>query len=160
DLKPGNVLLEADEGAYLTDFGLALTLFNDSLIDVTVDHRAGTAPYMSPTVASGEAEDTRCDIYAFGALLYEMLTGRPPYEGETAQEIFKLIRAGPPRPILEINPDAPRELAAVAEAAMARELRDRYTSMSDVLLDLDRVANHETPSIGLRLLKASANRKR
>ena len=93
DLKPGNVLLDADEGAYLTDFGLARTLFNDSLIDVAVDHRAGTAPYMSPSVAAGEAEDTRCDIYSFGALLYETLTGRPPYEGETTQAILKLIQA-------------------------------------------------------------------
>jgi hypothetical protein len=115
---------------------------------------------VSPALASGEAEDTRCDIYAFGALLYEMLTGRPPFEAGTAQEIFQLIRAGPPRPILEFNPDAPRELAAVSDAAMARELRDRYARMSDVLSDLDCVSRHQTPCIGLGLLDASAKRRK
>src|SRR6185369_6963237 len=160
DLKPSNVLVDGDTRAYLTDFGLARTLFNDPFVDVSLDHCEGTAPYVSPALASGEAEDTRCDIYAFGALLYELLTGRPPYEGRTTQEIFRLIRAGPPRPIFEHNPDAPRELAMVADAAMARELRDRYARMSDVLLDLDCIANHKPPSIGLGLLDASAKRRR
>jgi serine/threonine protein kinase len=160
DLKPSNVLVDENSRAYLTDFGLARTLFNDAVIDVRLGHCEGTAPYVSPALASGEAEDTRCDVYAFGAILYEMLTGRPPYEGRTVQETLKLIRTGPPRPIPEVNPRVPRDLAAVVDAAMARELRYRYASMSDVLLDLDCVANHQTPAIGLRLLTASPKWKR
>ena len=56
-------------------------MFNDTIVDVERQQWEGTAPYMSPGVAAGDAEDTRCDIYAFGALLYEMLTGEPPYAG-------------------------------------------------------------------------------
>jgi len=74
DMKPGNVLIEGDGHAYLTDFGLVRTVFNDSMVDVETTNPEGTAAYMSPAVARGEAEDTRCDIYAFGAMLYEMLT--------------------------------------------------------------------------------------
>jgi serine/threonine protein kinase len=160
DLKPSNVLVDQETRAYLTDFGLARTMFNDSVVDVRLDHCEGTAPYLSPALAAGEAEDTRCDIYAFGAMLYEMLTGRPPYEGQTTQEILKLIRAGPPRSILDLNPDAPRELAAIANAAMARELRDRYARMSDVALDLDCIANQEPPSIARGLSNGSVKRKK
>ena len=78
DLKPGNVLLDGNDVPYLSDFGLARTLFNDSLTDLQSPHQEGTTVYMSPQLARGESEDTRCDIYAFGALLYEMLTGHPP----------------------------------------------------------------------------------
>jgi len=80
DLKPANVLLEADGTALVCDFGLVRTVFNDSVVDASREQREGSAPYMSPAVARGEAEDTRCDIYSFGATLYEMLTGRAPYE--------------------------------------------------------------------------------
>ena len=73
--------------------------------------------------------------------MYETLTGRPPYEGETTQAILKLIQAEPPRPILELNPGASPTLVAIAQGAMARELRCRYSQRADVLLDLDRVAN-------------------
>ena len=100
---------------------------------------------MSPGVAAGDAEDTRCDIYAFGALLYEMLTGEPPYAGRSLQEIRRQILAGPPRPIQERNPAADAGLRAVAEGAMARELRDRYADMSDVLADLRRIKEGKAP---------------
>jgi len=70
-------LLTAEGAACLADFGLARTVFNDTVVDPAIQQCEGTAPYMSPAVAAGDAEDTRCDIYAFGALLYEMLTGEP-----------------------------------------------------------------------------------
>jgi sugar lactone lactonase YvrE len=106
----------------------------------------GTAPYMSPGVAAGNAEDTRCDIYAFGALLYEMLTGEPPYAGSSTQDIRKQILAGPPKPIRQRNPQADAGLAAVAEGAMARELRNRYADMADVLADLERIKQGRPPA--------------
>src|SRR5579863_594335 len=124
DLKPANILLAADGGACLADFGLARTVFNDSVVDVENQVCEGTAAYMSPGVAAGNAEDTRCDIYSFGALLYEMLTGEPPYRGDSAGEIRRQILDGPPRPIQERNPQADDGLTIVAEGAMARELRD------------------------------------
>ena len=145
DLKPANILLGGEQGACLADFGLARTVFNDSIMDVERPHWEGTAPYMSPGVAAGDAEDTRCDIYAFGALLYEMLTGEPPYAGRTLEEIRRQILAGPPKPIQERNPAADAGLRTVAEGAMARELRDRYADMSDVLADLQRIKEGKAP---------------
>ncbi len=145
DLKPANILLGSDGRACLADFGLARTLFNDTIIDVEREQLEGTAPYMSPGVAAGNAEDTRCDIYAFGGVLYEMLTGEPPYAGRTTKEIRAQILQGPPKPIKLRNPEADAGLAAVAEGAMARELRDRYADMSDVLADLERINEGRRP---------------
>lgn len=136
DIKPGNILLDKEGNAFLTDFGLVRTVFNDSMVDATASHLEGTAPYMSPAVARGEAEDTRCDIYAFGAVLYELLAGQPPYTGRTPQMILDQILRGPPLPVRQVNPKADPALARIAEGCMARELRDRYASMADVVADL------------------------
>jgi sugar lactone lactonase YvrE len=145
DLKPGNILLGADGAARIADFGLARTLFNDTIVDAGGEQCEGTAPYMSPAVAEGLAEDTRCDIYAFGALLYEMMTGRPPYEGRTTWEVRRQIIAGPPKAIHFLNPKADEGLTAVAEGAMGRELRDRYADMDDIATDLKRIRSGKTP---------------
>ncbi len=146
DLKPANILLAPGGRACLADFGLARTLFNDTIVDVDNRNLEGTAPYMSPAVAAGDAEDTRCDIYSFGALLYEMLTGEPPYKGRGTREILGQIIAGPPKPITSLNPQADRGLVTVAEGCMARELRDRYADMRDVLKDLERIKLNKAPS--------------
>jgi len=158
DLKPANILLAANERACLADFGLARTMFNDTIVDVESQQCEGTAPYMSPAVAAGDAEDTRCDIYAFGALLYEMLTGEPPYKGQSTKEIQKQILAGPPKPITALNPKAYDRLIAVAEGAMARELRDRYADMADVLADLERIKDGKPP-VGPRDMGGKARQK-
>lgn len=145
DLKPANVLLDADGRARLADFGLARTVFNDAFIRVDGDLGEGTAAYMSPLVAAGQAEDTRCDIYGFGAVLYHLLTGRAPYHGATTAEIRARIQRGPPPPILATNPQAQRGLVKVAETAMARSQADRYANMADVLADLRRVEQGRSP---------------
>lgn len=145
DLKPANILLGAGGRVCLADFGLARTMFNDTIVDVESRQLEGTAPYVSPAIAAGDAEDTRCDIYSFGALLYEMLTGQPPYQGRGTKEILDQILAGPPKPISSLNPAADRGLVAVAEGCMARELRDRYADMRDVLKDLRRVQMQQPP---------------
>jgi serine/threonine protein kinase len=139
DLKPANLLLRDDGSAALGDFGLARTTFNDSMLDVEHSHRSGTTAYLAPEAAAGEAGDTRVDIYSFGAVLYELLTGRPPYDGATTQEILHRIKRGPPPPVRELQPKAPAPLVVIAEGAMARSVRDRYASMADLSADLDRV---------------------
>jgi serine/threonine protein kinase len=145
DLKPGNVLLDDRPHAFLSDFGLARALFGECPVPLEAKWRAGTAAYMSPAVAMGEVEDNRCDIYSFGALVYEMLTGYAPYRGKTSEEIVRQILAGPPCPIRELNPSASPGLAGISEVAMARAARDRYASMADVVADLDRVSQGEPP---------------
>jgi serine/threonine protein kinase len=149
DLKPANILIGNDGSAYVCDFGLVRTIFNDTTVDASREQREGSAPYMSPAVARGEAEDTRCDIYSFGATLYEMLTGKPPYEGRSTQQVIEQIKTGPPEPIRKINPQAPVFLTRVADGCMARELRERYASMNDVAEDLRRAERNEKP-IGAR----------
>ena len=145
DIKPANILLSAEGRACVADFGLARSLFNDTIIDVEKEQFEGTAPYMSPGVAAGNAEDTRCDIYAFGALLYEMLTGEPPYAASSSREIRRLILSAPPKPVRERNPAADAGLTVVAEGAMARELRNRYADMNDVAADLRRIQEGKAP---------------
>jgi hypothetical protein len=148
DLKPANVLMDADGHAILSDFGLVREFTtNDSIVDGSPAFCEGTAPYMSPAVARGEAEDTRCDIYSFGALLYELLTGHQPYHcgSGSMRETLKMIAAGPPSKILKHNPSAPAGLAAIAEGCMARELHHRYAKMTDVVADLDLVAAGKVP---------------
>ncbi|MCX6921957.1 MAG: hypothetical protein NT154_01870, partial [Verrucomicrobia bacterium] len=93
-----------------------------------------------------EKEDTRCDIYAFGALLYEMLTGKPPYQGQTTRDIRDRILAGSPKSIADVNPGANPGLVALAQGAMAREQRDRYANMSDVVADLARLKAGRQPA--------------
>ncbi|HNQ22828.1 MAG TPA: protein kinase [Phycisphaerae bacterium] len=146
DLKPGNVLLDAEDRAYLADFGLGrCTFLNESLIDVQRTPIEGTPPYLAPEIAAGKAGDFRGDIYAFGALLYEMLSGALPYDGATPQEVVERIVTGPPMPLREKNPQVSAALALIVEGCMARELRDRYADMGDVVADLERFERGESP---------------
>jgi eukaryotic-like serine/threonine-protein kinase len=139
DLKPRNILLDAEGDIRLTDFGLSHSLYNDSLLEPDQQHLEGSAPYLSPRAARGECEDTRSDIYAFGAVLYEMLTRRPPYEAATREEVLRAIAQGPPPPIRTLNPQAAPSLVTIAEGAMARQLHQRYVHMDYILADFERV---------------------
>jgi serine/threonine protein kinase len=139
DVKPTNILVDGEGTAYLTDFGLARSLHNDPCLRVGEKGIEGTPHYQSPGLANGEHEDTRADIYSFGAVLYEILTGQPPYSHCSEDDILAVIREHPPKPILALNPDAHAGLVAIAERAMHRALDRRYAHMSFVCEDLDRV---------------------
>jgi serine/threonine protein kinase len=145
DVKPSNILIADDGRACLADFGLVRTVFNDTISETRPNWCVGTPAFMSPAVAAGQPEDTRCDIYSFGAVLYAMLAGAAPYRGSVAQDVLEKVLAGPPKPISQLNPAAHTHLVAIAEGAMARELRDRYACMADILSDLDRVAAGQAP---------------
>ena len=145
DLRPGNILLDGDGRAYVTGFALARALYSDSTVATRQAGTAEAAPYASPAVAAGEPEDTRCDVYALGAVIYHMLTGRAPYTGAEAPEVIAQVRAGPPAPILSVNPNAPAGLVRIAEGAMARSPAERYPRMEDMAEDLRRVALGQRP---------------
>ncbi len=98
----------------------------------------GTPAYMSPEQARGDEVDERSDIYALGALLYEVLAGQAPYPGEVAREILDLVRAGPPRPLEERVPDVPPDLSTIVTKAMARDPAERYASAKLFTEDLKR----------------------
>jgi len=151
--------LDGEGHAHLTDFGLTPATLHDVTGDTALPGLEQTLPYMSPNTLQGRAGDTRCDIYAFGAVLYEMLTGVAPYAGTAAEQVREAILSGPPTPLRKKNREADPKLAAVAEWAMARELRDRYAEMADVAADLRRIQSGEPP-VGPHHVKPSAARRR
>jgi serine/threonine-protein kinase len=144
DLKPMNILISTDGKAVLADFGLAWCPSDDS-VAVMREQRAGTANYMSPGLAAGQIEFEAADVYALGAVMYEMLTGRPPFAGLDRARCLAQVIAGPPRPILNLNPAACPDLARIAEGAMMRDVRQRYASAAEVLAELERLKRDELP---------------
>lgn len=145
DIKPANVLLDSEGAPVIMDFGLARQIDSDSIHEFQPSHKLGTAAYMSPQIAKGDA-DLQCDVYAFGALIYEMLVGRPPYQGDTSESILEQIRKASSPPISEVNPAAPKHWVNVAEGCLARPSVDRYPSMSAILEDIERIERGESPT--------------
>src|SRR3984885_13111878 len=137
DIKPGNILLTVRDGrehAYLTDFGLAKR--SDTLAALTVQGAmVGTVDYMAPEQVTGYPSDARTDICALGCVLFEMLSGKVPYERETSvATLFAHVHDPPPRlesPLAEEHP----EFMAVLERAMAKQPGDRYLSAGDLARD-------------------------
>ncbi|HET7040465.1 MAG TPA: protein kinase, partial [Gemmatimonadales bacterium] len=133
DVKPENILLEADGGrALLADFGVARVLQGgDGAAPITGQGVAvGTPTYMSPEQTSGDAVDTRSDLYALGVVAYEMLTGQPPFRGSAPQVAAQQINAAP-SPLTRHLPSLPPGLAAAVMRALAKAPADRFQSGAD-----------------------------
>jgi tetratricopeptide (TPR) repeat protein len=148
DLKPRNVVVGEFGDTVVIDWGLAKQLDHresESLPslpatdgETVAGDVLGTPAYMPPEQAAGEPVDERADVYAIGALLYHVLAGQPPYTGKHVRETLGALRVGPPRPVTAHAPDAPRELVAVVERAMARDSADRYATARELADDLRR----------------------
>jgi eukaryotic-like serine/threonine-protein kinase len=153
DLKPANVIIGAYGETVVIDWGLAKAIgespepasvasSQETLPELTVAGQVvGTPSYMPPEQARGEPVDQRCDVWALGAVLYHVVTGAPPYCGCSANDVLRLLLSGPPRPVLECEPDAPAELVAIIEQAMARDPAARYENASGLAQDLRRFQN-------------------
>jgi len=139
DVKPGNILLDAAGRPHLVDFGLAKEAGDSQTLTKTGDI-IGTACYMPPEQASGDmkAVDAQSDIYALGTVLYEMLTRRPPFIGETMGKILRDVEERDPDPPTAIVPSLPRELETICLKAMAKEKHRRYATAAEFADDLDR----------------------
>jgi len=142
DLKPGNVML-TPTGAKLLDFGLAKWLSgpelgggvtSSTLIGVGVI--AGTLQYMAPEQIEGQQVDERCDIFALGAILYEMLAGRPAFSGDTVSSTMAAILIGQPAPLRTLLPDVSPALANVVTKCLAKRPAERWSSAADVAVAL------------------------
>ncbi|MBI4568772.1 MAG: serine/threonine protein kinase, partial [Planctomycetes bacterium] len=138
DVKPSNILIAAGGRPLVTDFGLAKVVDSDETITrsgVTV----GTPAYMAPEQARGEMDalDGRTDVYALGATLYEMLTGRPPFRGETSMKtLLQVLDAPAPSPA-RLRPDLPAQAAHIALRCLKKEPAERYASARELAADID-----------------------
>lgn len=139
DIKPGNVMLTVDGKVKVMDFGIARALDD---VNSTVTHTSsvlGTAAYLSPEQARGESVDGRSDIYAVGCLLYELLTGRPPFVGDTAVAVAYQHAREDALPPSALAPEIPVSLDAVVMTALAKNPDNRYQSAQAMLADLERL---------------------
>lgn len=131
DLKPTNIMVDEDRTVRLMDFGLAKFLADDSA--VTADGRlVGTFRYMAPEQVLGEHLDARTDLYGLGVILYELLSGRPPFEAKTPYELWQKVLETEPAPLNALNPKVDRTLARVAMKLIRKEPGDRFQTAEEV----------------------------
>lgn len=146
DLKPGNIML-TKQGAKLLDFGLAAvtTARTASVLSAVpttppkITQRGtimGTFQYMAPEQVEGQDADVRTDIFAFGAVLFEMLTGRPAFQGKTHASLIGAILRDEPEPVSQIVPLVPPAISRVIKTCLAKDPDDRFQTMHDVVLQM------------------------
>lgn len=151
DLTPNNILVGDFGDTVVIDWGLAKDLNNADDVSLPVNpYRdkgagltmtgtvVGTAAYMPPEQARGESVDRRADVYGLGAILYDLLSGRAPYEGESSDEVLAQLQAAPPPSVATIAPGAPRDLVSLVDKAMARDPSDRYSDARELADELRR----------------------
>src|SRR5260370_19745218 len=137
DLKPQNILLGSGDHVYVTDFGIAKTLESDRTSVTRTGAVLGTPLYMSPEQVEGKPVDHRSDLYTFGLILYEMLTGVLPFSGDTTfQLMYQRVHQLPKRPELVI-PDLPPYLSRICLKCLEKEPANRYHRASEILVDLE-----------------------
>jgi TolB-like protein/Tfp pilus assembly protein PilF len=144
DIKPGNILLDKNGEPHLTDFGLARLLDTQSSVTRTIDV-LGTPSYMAPEQAAGQTAKLckATDVYGLGAVLYQLLTGQPPFAGGTTYETIRLLRDTEPRQPRLLNPKIDRDLSTICLKCLEKDPQRRYPSALALAEDLGHWLKHE-----------------
>ncbi len=144
DIKPGNILLDAKGEPHLTDFGLARLVESESSVTQTLDV-LGTPSYMAPEQAVGNnaAVSSATDVYGLGAVLYQLLTGQPPFAGGATYETIRLLLDTEPRQPRLLNPKIDRDLSTICLKCLEKDPKRRYSSALGLAEDLERWLKHE-----------------
>ena len=138
DIKPHNILVTDDKTLKVTDFGIAKAAGTETL--VVDDHNArGSVHYISPEQARGGFTDARSDIYSLGVVLFEMLTGKVPFDGESAVAVALMHIEKQPPSVLDLNPNVPSALADIVAKAISKEQSSRYQTSTELIDDLNAV---------------------
>src|SRR3989454_4574287 len=144
DIKPGNILLDAKGEPHLTDFGLARLVESESTVTHTLEV-LGTPSYMAPEQAVGNnaVVSSATDVYGLGAVLYQLLTGQPPFAGGTTYETIKLLLDAEPRQPRLLNPKIDRDLNTICLKCLEKDPKRRYASALALAEDLERWLKHK-----------------
>jgi serine/threonine protein kinase len=158
DLKPSNVLIDDDGGAYLTDFGIARITGDQNMTNITTQGVVGTPSYMSPEQAQGQQLDHRSDIYALGVMLFEMATGRRPFESDTPYSVAVMQVTTPPPSPRSYNAKIPLSVEEVIYKALKKKREERYASATALAEAFKRALEspvvHDTQPRGIRRQQA------
>ena len=146
DIKPSNILFDNRGTPYISDFGIA-KLSQAQAGNVTGSAIIGTPAYMAPEQAQGDVVDGRADIYALGIILYEMVTGRQPYEADTPMAVALKHITDPVPLILNANPKLPPGMDMVIQKAMAKDRNERFASSKEMIDSLHAVMRGETTKL-------------
>ncbi|MDP9800951.1 serine/threonine-protein kinase [Arcanobacterium wilhelmae] len=136
DIKPGNIMLTPEGKVKVMDFGIARAVADSSATMTSTNSVVGTAQYLSPEQARGEVVDARSDLYSTGCVLYELLTGKPPFQGDSAVAVAYQHVSEPPKPASSIAPDIPDVLDRVVMKSLAKKREDRYQSAAEMRSEL------------------------
>ncbi len=138
DIKPANVMLTPSGQVKVMDFGIARAIADTSSAMTQTAAVIGTAQYLSPEQARGETVDARSDIYSTGCLLYELLTGRPPFIGDSPVSVAYQHVREEARPPSQLNPEVSTTIDNIVAKSLAKKVEDRYQSAADMRKDIDR----------------------
>jgi eukaryotic-like serine/threonine-protein kinase len=170
DIKPGNLMISSEGTPKILDFGLAqiaedpAAVDHDSTTFTDAGHVAGTPSYMSPEQAEGKELDPRTDIFSFGVVMYEAITGVRPFTGDSQAELISNLLKSDPVPVSVLKPEVPPLLSQLIERCLEKKKNDRFQRMQEVatvLAEIDAVREFgsSTKSLGRKLFRETSSRQ-